>query len=300
MTRRQTLTLLAVTLLALAAAAAQAATARARPAAQDEPIRQSRSNQPPAFLQSRIIWRGDYENGFEGWNLHEVSKASPSYVGENSRDDPCRRARDFSGEDRLRIVTSPVRQGRYAARFVVYNGDRPICSTGNRVQHLRRSVNESEGDENYYKWSTMLAPDFPFISDTWQIITQWHGPGGGTQPPVYVFVEGNAIGFRTVEHDSRGQSLASRTFWRAPINRGKWHDFVAHIRWSFDRSEGFVELWHRLEGERQYTQVVPKIYGRTLVEENEGVYFVPGYYRGPHAGSPGVVYHDGWTQMEVS
>jgi hypothetical protein len=134
------------------------------------------------------------------------------------------------------------------------------------------------------------------------VITQWHGAGGGngSQPPIYVFIDDDRIGLRLVEHDDRGQAQSpSRTLWTAPFERGRWHDFVAHIRWSFDRSEGFVELWHRLEGEQRYALVVPKAYGRTLVYKDSGVYFNPGYYRGSRVTPPGVLYHDGWTQMEV-
>src|SRR5262245_50565999 len=54
-----------------------------------------------------VIWRGDYETGdFSQWGPFHV-QAVPGGAT---------------------IVTSPVRQGSYAARFVVRPGDRPIDS----------------------------------------------------------------------------------------------------------------------------------------------------------------------------
>ena len=71
----------------------------------------------------------------------------------------------------IQVVRSPVRQGRYAARFEVRRGDNPI-GFGDRAQ-IQINTGEREGQVRWYSWSTRVARDFPRYG-AWQVLAQWH------------------------------------------------------------------------------------------------------------------------------
>ena len=71
---------------------------------------------PPS---STVVWRGDFETG----NLSQWSSAQ------------------MVSADRLQVVTSPARQGGYALKATVRQGDNPIGASGNRNE-LVRMTNE--------------------------------------------------------------------------------------------------------------------------------------------------------------
>ena len=76
-----------------------------------------------------------------------------------------------------------------------------------------------------------------------------------------------------------------RSYVLAPLQKGRWYDFVLHVKWSASASVGFVEMW--INGNR----VVPKIFTPTLYA-GMTAYAKQGYYRSPHTGTT-VVYQDG-------
>jgi len=203
---------------------------------------------------AEVVWRGDFETGdLSQWTRSQAVSS-----------------------DRLRVVSSPTTQGRHALKVVVQQGDNPIDASGNRNE-LVQTTFEPEGSEYWYRWQTMFDPSFP-SADTWQLFTQWHHTGPNGSPPVEFFVRGERINL----------NVGSETQWSAPLKRGVWHDFVFHVRWSPNRSVGFVELW--FNGER----VLPK---RFLATQFEGQlnYLKQGLYRNSTVGPTGVVYHDGFT-----
>jgi len=180
--------------------------------------------------------------------------------------------------DRLQVVSSPARQGSYAVKVTVRQGDNPISASGNRNE-LVRMTNEKEGDEYYYKWSTMFASDFP-SAKTWQLFTQWHHSGSNGSPPVEFYVNGETIYLRM-----RGSTVV----WQTPLVRGQWLDFVFHAKWSAKSNVGFVELYYR------GNLVLPKLYGATMYSGQTN-YLKVGLYRNSTIAPVGVVYHDSWVQ----
>ena len=75
-----------------------------------------------------VLWRGDFETGDRSqWTGTEMISA-----------------------DRLQIVQDPVRQGRYALKARVYQGDDPINASGNRNELSYSKNMPSPGDERYY------------------------------------------------------------------------------------------------------------------------------------------------------
>lgn len=188
--------------------------------------------------------------------------------------------------DRIQITASPVRQGRYAARFEVRNGDNPI-GYGDRAE-VQTSTGETEGAERWYAWSTMLAPDFP-RSSAWQVISQWHANADGS-PPIGFFVEGDDLALQVHRTASPGHVLSVVDIWRGPLLRGRWRDIRMHVRWSGSDRRGWVELW--IDGRRQrFDDGSTRRYIRTMFP-GIGNYFTMGLYRQSGLARTGVVYHD--------
>ncbi|HYO59112.1 polysaccharide lyase [Archangium sp.] len=210
----------------------------------------------PGMAWAGIVWRGDFETG-------DISQYT--------------RAQRVSA-DRLQVVQSPVRQGRYALKATVRQGDDPIDSSGNRNELVYQGY-EKEGSEYYYRWQVMFAPDYP-SAKTWQVFTQWHHDGCCGAPPVEFFVYGEELRLTLTD---------SVTPWTTKLERGVWQDFIFHVKWSPDPSVGFVELWHN--GQR----VLPR-YAHATMNPGDGIYLKLGLYRGDTVQPVGVVYHDGFVQ----
>ncbi|HEX8434446.1 heparin lyase I family protein [Archangium sp.] len=203
-----------------------------------------------------VVWRGDFETGDRTqWSSTQMVNA-----------------------DRLQVVPSPAREGRYAIKVTVKQGDNPISASGNRNE-LVKMTNETEGNEYYYRWSTMFASDFP-SAKTWQIFAQWHHTGSNGSPPVEFYVNGETLYFRV---------QGTTVLWTAPLVRGQWQDFIFHVKWSASASNGFVELYHNGK------LVIPKRAAATMYSGQRN-YLKVGLYRNSTVAPIGIVYHDGWVQ----
>ncbi|WP_375766608.1 heparin lyase I family protein [Archangium gephyra] len=203
-----------------------------------------------------VVWRGDFETGDRSqWSSTQMVSS-----------------------DRLQVLPSPVRQGSYAIKVTVRQGDNPISASGNRNE-LVKMTNEKEGDEYYYRWSTMFASDYP-SAKTWQLFTQWHHSGNNGSPPVEFYVNGETIYLRV-----NGTTVV----WSTPLVRGQWQDFIFHVKWSSNPGVGFVELYHN--GQLS----LPKRSAATLYSGQTN-YLKVGLYRNSTIVPVGVVYHDGWIQ----
>jgi hypothetical protein len=213
----------------------------------------------PAPALARVLWRGDFETG----NLSQWTRAQ------------------VTSPDRIQVVSSPVTQGRYAARVLVRQGDDPISSSGNRSELVYLSY-EPEGSERFYRWQTMWDPSYP-SAKAWQLFTQWHHSGSNGSPPVEFTIYGEQINLRVT---------ASTVVWTAPLSRGKWHDFVFHVKWSSDPSVGFVELYYDGEIAVPKRNVATQFAGQTN-------YLKQGLYRNEIISEDGIVYHDGFTIGET-
>ncbi|QDE89802.1 carbohydrate-binding protein [Myxococcus xanthus] len=212
---------------------------------------------PPPGNGASVVWVGDFEtNSRSQWSHTQMVSA-----------------------DRLAVVSSPARQGRYALKATVRKGDDPINASGNRNE-LVRMTREATGSEYYYRFSTMFDSSFP-SAKTWQLFTQWHHEGNSGSPPVEFYVYGEEI--RLNIGGNPGTIV-----WRTPLVRGRWLDFIFHVKWSPDSKVGFVELY--MNGK----VVLPK---RFIATQYRGQlnYLKVGLYRNDTVSPVGIVYHDGWT-----
>lgn len=140
--------------------------------------------------------------------------------------------------DRVAVVTSPVREGRHAARLTARDSD-PVTDGGNPRAQLNGPAMHREGDEQFIGWSTYFPGDFPAVpSGAWFVFFQWHGKPYSGSP---------RLGFG-VSPDGRIELRRDDVYgfdrvWSQPLARERWIDFTVRVKWSKDPSVGFVELW---------------------------------------------------------
>jgi uncharacterized protein (TIGR03382 family) len=211
----------------------------------------------PMLASADVAWKGDFETG-------NISQWTRSQAVANSR---------------LQIVSDVVREGRYALKATVRQGDDPIGASGNRNELLYISQ-EKTGSTWFYKWSTMFPKSYP-SSDTWQVFAQWHQEGCCGSPPLEFFVRGEEMNLRVGGAD--GEIL-----WQSPLNRDAWHDFILEVKWSSNKKVGYVQLWHNGK------VAVPKTFGATQYG-SEFNYLKLGLYRDDAIRPEAFVYHDGFT-----
>jgi hypothetical protein len=208
----------------------------------------------------RVVWEPRFNRSFSGWRRKEALPGG------------------------LTVIAAPV-EGRYAARFVVHPGDMPN-PTGERAE-LDASPAETggyEGVETWYGWSVLFPPDYHPTPGAFNIFTQWHRARRSSPP----CTPGPNIAFRTSADTSpwmmemwvTGGDLYPRCephrrmFRLGPIVFDRWNDFILHVRWSPQASEGFVQAF------LDRRQVVPLTRLATMYTDDE-VFAAQGIYRAP-------------------
>jgi len=197
---------------------------------------------------SDLIWSSDFETG----DLGEWSQVQACPSG-------------------VTVVTSPVRRGKYAAKFTVADDDTNakclLVPTDNpRAQLVGPPGLFHPGDEVYIGLSMYFPADFPTVS-AWLMTHEDYGPPYVGSPTIQLNVTGDRIEMRNNVPSGIDQQI-----WLATedIHKGTgWEDFVLHVLWSTDPTIGFVELWH--DGAQQtfndgktrehYATFVPSING---------------------------------------
>jgi chitodextrinase len=180
------------------------------------------------------------------------------------------------------VVTSPVRDGRYAYKSevrdgaLIYSTERSEYSNGPNVCDRDKFV---AGEETWTAVSVYLPLDFPKYSH-WSLVTQFKEPFGGTPP--------QQINLQNDQWSIVGAaSISPRPRWvLGGVRRGAWTDFLVHHKWSPDRSVGFVEVY--VNG----ALALPKTFTRTM-ENTNPLFLSVGYYRDTSATTgPATLYVD--------
>jgi len=214
--------------------------------------------------------------------------------------------------DSIKIVTDPVRAGKYALEIIVQpddavtDGDRRIGKERCELLRINRCRNGSctfgdegrEGSEIWYAWSVLIPNDYQYLSTNaknYQIMGQWHDqpdPGRkptGYSPPISVHYEstGGSAGFR-IKYGRIQAGDVIKSYY-TPIQKGKWVDLIFHIRFS-QGSDGFLEAWKdgvQLSSESGVTRITgPNMYN------SEPNYLRLGLYRGKAQTQTNTFYYD--------
>ena len=187
------------------------------------------------------------------------------------------------------LVREPVRQGRSSVRMTARHGYSRFGH--NEASLLAWGGREQPGDEYWYAWSTLFPRDWasPY---KWGIFAQWHA--NLPTSPIFGFsAAGDRANFSLLSgltDDRANRAAVNRDVpVLATLSKGRWNDFVVRVRWSV-RSDGFVEVYHRVEGERSLRKVVSfrdvPTFQVTKDGRGVGTYLLLGIYRASFCSQP--------------
>lgn len=266
--RRRTGALAATCLcVALVASACGSASALGADGAAEPPAAAPAAPQEP----SGLLWKGDLETGdlsqFQDGPWNDVGGVPPA------------------------VVTSPVRNGRYAVRLQLTGAtDRSdgICC-GSRNELLPKFRDLKDGDDLYFGFATYLQKGFA-LHPEWQLITQFKQNFDGS-PPLGLYVEDASY---KVE-GGFGHPFGPNPFHQVigAVTTDQWVDWIWHVKFSPDPRIGFVEVW------QNGALVLPRFAPPTGtlypgVGDRAGSYVKTGPYRDPTVTTPATMYLDNW------
>jgi hypothetical protein len=202
-----------------------------------------------------ILFRGDFESGFDGWHVQSISS----------------RANLFSGG---------TFQGNGAARFEVQTGD-VEPETGSPRSEVSGPTFD-EGQDLYFR-DAIRIPSASSYEGPWQIVQQLHEEDWGGSPGIAVFLDSD-----NTMRIGRGDGDA--TYWEsARLQRDRWYDLVYRVYLSRDANAGFVEVW--LDGvQQQLDNGSTRAYGETI--QTAQTYLKAGIYRSRSSSGTSLVEHD--------
>ena len=246
----------------------------------------------PAFAaaaqQSDLIWTGDFETGVS-------SLSGNCSAGQNQW---CNQ--QTIRPQQIQAVESPTVQGRYAARFEVKYGDVYRSYSDSRsLMTGPTTLWEDEGNERWYRWQAMWPADWVGSYPKWDelanpnarsaagSLVEWHHDANGGietgSAPLYIGADDSNLWLCLVD---QATSTCRERPNLMPMQRGHWHDFVLHAKWSSDPSVGFLEIW--IDG----VLVMPMHVTSTMYPGMRN-YLIVGLYRNGAIGDPNLRYPNG-------
>jgi len=217
---------------------------------------------PSLLADPDVIWRGDAESGdLSQWC--RVNQAAPG---------------------RISVVTSPVKQGQYAYKFILNNGDSVYSTERVTLSQQCDGRYETDGQEKYYGFSVLLPSDYP-TNTGWSLVVQWKGIHTGS-PPISLNLRNDRWMLNYRPNVNSGELHK----WDAPVVKGQWANFVLHVKWSANPAVGFIEMWYN------GVLVVPKFATSTMHTNGSlpiNNYVAMGLYRDASISTNVILYHDG-------
>jgi hypothetical protein len=216
-----------------------------------------------------IEWRGDFE----------TADAS-QWVGASHTGGLQAKVDDGS---RFKIITSPVRQGRYAAEWTVYPGDSDVFGSQSweraELSLPQKESDGYEGDEVWYAYSVYYPSSTPHSGGGLQFHpTGTGGPGQVGMKTYWPQLQWVVFGHPKADGGYLDPKSPTRqvTLTVVPtLQIDRWYDVVLHVRWSKNAKVGFTETF--VDGVR----ATPLVHSSTLFGVNDGVYLKFGIYRAP-------------------
>ena len=194
--------------------------------------------------------------------------------------------------DQFAIVQDPVRDGTFAARFTVRPGD--VFNSGGERSEVVWYSHENEGDDYWYRWSTLFPNDWTAPS-YFGVFLQWHS-GLPYSPPIAFDARDNSaqIKMNTGVVDSTGTGTLKQAFpLLSTLSKGSWNDFVVHVHWSL--TNGSLTVWHRSRDDQPYSKTLDLQGIPTLQAQDgntESNYVKQGLYRWTDPYKTDVLYQD--------
>jgi len=203
---------------------------------------------------------------------------------------------DESTTNKARIDTDFSREGLQSARFEIQPGD-AHPGDGTARQKLRGAkkpdgieLRFTEGQDRYFGFSLRLREDYPMDPGKWQVLAGWVS----TFPnPLKL-----STSFETNQFRLEGQD-GSTIYWKGPVVKGAWLDFVVRVKFSTDPAVGFLEVWYkRPQDSALVKQTMSNGTQRqpfaTMESTASYSYLKAGLYRDRSFTTPSVAWFDAW------
>lgn len=194
-------------------------------------------------------------------------------------------------DDRIKVVTEPVSQGKYSYRVELRPGDNPSGCRATLASGPSGKMGPchliKNGDDAFYGWSVYLPSATFKTLDKWRLVLQFKGVHSGS-PPVSLNVRGSNWLLNNRPTSSSGELHR----WKAPVRKDVWEKFMMHIKWSTDPKIGFLELYYN------GTLVLPKLYTSNVhIIDGQIInnFVAIGVYRDSTINVTDVIYHDGFV-----
>lgn len=191
--------------------------------------------------------------------------------------------KDIGENCKITIVNEPVRSGEQAVEFLASKKARcelvPHTVRGRLGALKRKFIREPFNEDRWYAFSTFLHEPWP-RHEANEVLAQWHASPDpiianehGRGPPLALRVVDNY--FRvSYGWDSKFRStekhIAKYTLWYAPLEVGKWIDWIFLVRWSYG-ADGMVKIWKNGE-------LIVDYDGPNAYNDVRGVYLKLGLY----------------------
>jgi len=174
-----------------------------------------------------------------------------------------------------------VRHGKYSARVVLNPGDQAIYTCNAEAVGAIKNVDEGEGSQSWWGWSWKLPRGWRG-TNSWGMLFEFI-PADHRRWPSYSNLNFDAarrdslrLGLHTGLTPSPGAGSYNAAYEKwvtllgpgAPRRMvyGKWLDFYLHVVWR-SRTNGVLELWYRVEGQRRFTKLYSNVPGgRALIQ----------------------------------
>jgi len=243
----------------------------------------------PAYPDSPdVIWKGNFEEGATSLSGN-CSYGANGWCGEQS-----------VRAQQLQVVNDPAFEGRNALRLEVKYGDVfRNYSDSRSLLSPPPQMWEDEGNERWYRWQAMWPAGWVGSYPKWDelgtpasrskagSLVEWHHDANGAvetgSAPLYIGAGDKFINVCLVD---QATSACRESIDLVELQRGHWHDFVMHAKWSSDPSVGYLEIW--IDG----VNVLPKHMASNKYPGMRN-YLEVGLYRNLRIGDPNLLYPDG-------
>lgn len=213
-------------------------------------------------------------------------------------------------EHSRRLVTTPVRAGRFAIRQQVDKAD-PMVNSGLRSEFTQPAVGNTS--EHWYGFSMYLPKGGPedFATDpSPEIVAQWHSTPDDrnvekVSPPLSLLTKAGRWSVLRIWDPNRistNPAIASAGTYETTdlgsyaADKGRWTDWVFHVKWGWKNAQDPVtEIWKN--GRLVYSRQAPNAFNDAV-----GPYFKMGIYKWewnpgfnapvPSTTTSRVIYHD--------
>jgi hypothetical protein len=259
----------------------------------------------PVWKMQLGFEKGNRDTGYEWGTLHyDRTKNDPIRILDVNKSNIQPPSIDPAG---IRAMSVLVRHGDNATNSagIVQDNRAEVVLTNplpGRSNHLF-----SEGDDVWFHWYSMFPSNYPTStnSEWWQVWTQWHQSDSfscpplpkSCSPPVAFNVIKDKLALRVLGRPSVDLGCSSLEInkcgykWIETIKRGHWYEILLHVKWSKDKTKGFMEMY--VDGKRASPEVLDKSKPFATLDIDGFAYMRQGLYRNPDITFEQRVYHDG-------